>query len=107
MRNFVQPGRFVTIAAPAALSSGDGVLIGDLFGVAATDAGIGASVEIATEGVFDLPKEATTDAFDVGDAVEWDLANDRIAALSTGVKIGVAVAAAGATAATARVRLTA
>jgi predicted RecA/RadA family phage recombinase len=108
MRNFIQPGRMITVAAPTGgVVSGDGVLIGQLFGVAATDAAVGSPVEIATEGVFSLPKEATTTSFAVGAAVEWDGANDRIATLDAGLKIGVVVEAAGATAATARVRLTA
>jgi predicted RecA/RadA family phage recombinase len=38
MRNFVQMGDVVTVTSPATVSSGNGVLIGTLFGVAATDA---------------------------------------------------------------------
>lgn len=105
MKNFVQPGHMITVTAPGAITSGDGLLIGTLFGVAATDAASGDAVEIATTGVFDLPKEATTDTFDVGAAVEWDAGNARITALSSGPAIGKVVQAAGATAATARVRL--
>ncbi len=106
MKNFIQPGASVTVAAPAAVVSGQGVMIGALFGVAATDAASGAPVAIATEGVFELPKEATTDTFAIGDAVEWDAGAARIAALDAGTKIGVVIAAAGATATIARVRLT-
>ncbi|WP_101067273.1 DUF2190 family protein [Roseovarius salinarum] len=105
MRNFIQKGDNITVAAPAAVSSGDGVQIGTLFGVAATDADSGAAVAIATRGVFDLPKENTTDTFAVGDAVEWDAGNDRVAALDTGVQIGVAVESAGATKATVAVKV--
>lgn len=105
MKNFVQPGNTVTVPAPAALASGEGVQIGVLFGVAATSAESGSAVALATSGVFDLPKEATTDTFDIGDAVEWDTANARVDALSSGEKIGAVVAAAAATDATVRVRL--
>lgn len=106
MRNFVQPGRMIGVTAPAAVASGDGVLIGALFGVAASDAASGAAVEIATEGVFDLPKATGgANAFTVGAAVEWNAAAARLAAHASGVRIGVVVAAAGADAATARVRL--
>ncbi|MEM6440047.1 MAG: capsid cement protein [Pseudomonadota bacterium] len=105
MRNYVQPGRTVTVPAPAALASGEGVQIGELFGVAATAAESGAAVALTAEGVFELPKEATTDAYAIGDAVEWDAANRRVAALDSGAKIGVCIAAAGATAPTVRVRL--
>ncbi|MGR3804826.1 DUF2190 family protein [Marinibacterium profundimaris] len=105
MKNYIQRGDSITVAAPAAVTSGAGVLIGSLFGVAATDAETGADVAISTVGVFDLPKEPTTDTFAVGAPVEWDAANDRVTALDEGVQIGVAVAAAGATAATVAVRL--
>jgi predicted RecA/RadA family phage recombinase len=106
MKNYIQKGDMITVAAPAGgVISGAGVLIGSLFGVAATTQAAGADVEIAAAGVFDLPKEATATSFAVGAPVQWDGANGRIAALSSGVRIGVVIAAAGATAATARVRL--
>ena len=57
MRNYVQEGETVTVAAPTGgVKSGDGVLVGALFGVACFDALQTAEVEIQTEGVFDLPK---------------------------------------------------
>lgn len=105
MKNFVQTGNVISVTAPAAVSSGGGVQIGALFGVASTDAALGALVEIAVAGVYDLPKEATTDTFAVGDEVEWNAVAGRVAALDAGTRIGVVIAAAGATAATARVRL--
>lgn len=106
MKNFVQTGSVIPVTAPSGgVVSGEGVQIGALFGVASTTQAAGASVEIAVAGVFDLPKEATTDTFSVGAAVEWDAANGRVAALDSGVRIGLAIAAAGATAATVRVRL--
>ena len=105
MKNYVQKGDHITVAAPAAVSSGDGVLIGSLFGVASTDAESGAEVALVTRGVVALPKEATTDTFAVGDPVEWDAGNDRVAALDTGDQIGVAVEAAGASKATVAVKI--
>jgi predicted RecA/RadA family phage recombinase len=107
MKNYVQAGRMIPVTAPAAVYSGDGVLIGSLFGVAAADADTGAPVELACEGVFTLPKEATTATFAVGAPVEWNAVAKRVDALDTGVQIGVVVQAAGATAATVAVRLTA
>jgi predicted RecA/RadA family phage recombinase len=56
MKNYLQEGDSVTVPAPANVSSGDGVLLGTLFGVAATDADSGANVTIKTTGVFTLPK---------------------------------------------------
>lgn len=105
MKNFVQHGHVCTITAPSPLTSGQGFQVGQLFGVASADATAGQSVALATAGVFDLPKEATTDTFAVGDPVEWDAANARVTSLDTGLKVGVAVEAASATASTVRVLL--
>jgi predicted RecA/RadA family phage recombinase len=71
MRNSIQTGDVVTIPAPAAVSSGDGVLVGTLFGIAATDAESGADVAIKTTGVFTLPK-TSAQAWTVGAAIYWD-----------------------------------
>ena len=97
MKNFVQAGNSITVAAPAAVASGDFLTLGELRGVAATDAEIGVDVAISTIGVFSLPKEATTDTFAVGAPVEWDGVNGRVAALTSGDRCGVVVKAAGAT----------
>ena len=105
MKNYVQSGSSVTISAPATLQSGVGVLIGELFGVAGANAAIGNSVALYTDGIFDLPKEATADTFSIGDAVEWDTANERISAVDGGLKIGVVVRSASATDSTVRIRL--
>lgn len=70
MKNFVQPGRNLTVTAPAAVKSGDLVVVGKLFGVAATDAESDAAVEICTEGVFTLPKVAEQ-AWAQGAAIYW------------------------------------
>lgn len=107
MKNYVQPGKIIPVIAPADIVSGDGVLIGALFGVASTDAATGADVELAVEGVFELPKEATTDAYNVGDNVKWDAENKRITTSTAAARHGVAVATATATAGTVRVRLSA
>jgi len=57
MRNYLQPGNVVTLTAPVGgVRSGDGVLVGSLFGVAAFDAAEGAEVEINTTGVYDVAK---------------------------------------------------
>ena len=105
MNNFIQKGDSITVAAPDTIVSGQGVLIGSLFGVASTDAETGADVALATRGVFELPKEATPDTYAVGDPLEWDAVNDRLAPLDSGVQIGVAVTTAGATAASVAVRI--
>jgi len=105
MKNFVQKGEAITVAAPAAVSSGDGILVGDLFGVANGSAAIGADVTISTVGVYDLPK-TSTDAMTVGAAVYWDDTQGEVTVTATdNTLIGHAVKAAGNPSATVRVRL--
>ena len=48
MKNFVQHGLTITLAAPAAITSGSGVQVGAIFGVAMHDAASGDPVETAT-----------------------------------------------------------
>ena len=38
MKNYVQPGNTITLTAPYDVASGDGLLVGSVFGVAAGDA---------------------------------------------------------------------
>lgn len=103
--NYIQEGATLTVTAPAAVSSGGGVLIGTLFGVALTDAGSGASVEIGTEGVYTLGKTSVL-AIAVGDRVFWDNVNGVVNKTATAqVCIGVAVSAAANPSATVSVKL--
>ena len=73
MKNFIQEGKTVTLynAASTGITSGDLVVVGALVGVAAFDAASAEEVEIATEGVFSLPK-VTTDVVSAGDLLYWD-----------------------------------
>jgi len=56
MKNFVQPGDNLDVVAPATVSSGDGVLVGSIFGVAFEDKASGETVALGVEGVYELPK---------------------------------------------------
>jgi predicted RecA/RadA family phage recombinase len=114
MKNLVQKGDTLTVAAPYAVDSGQGVLIQNLFGIACGDAENGAEVDIATVGVFDLTKD-TGNIFTVGAPVYFDTATktcrsggdaDSNSAGESEALIGVATEAAGAGAATVRVKLT-
>jgi len=94
MKNYVQKGENLTLPAPYAVTSGDGALIGNIFGVAAGDAAEGAEVDLVTVGVFTLPK-VSTDAIAVGAAVYWDDDAKLITTTATdNTKIGVSVATA-------------
>ncbi len=112
MKNLVQPGRTITVTAPATVDSGDGVLIGSLFGVAAGDAATGESLDLVTEGVFALAKNSasvfTVGAFVYFNATDGNAHSNADEDSNSGgtVRIGVAVAVAGAGATTVRVRLT-
>lgn len=105
MRNFIQPGHMVTVPAPSGgVVSGAGVLVGSLFGVAATTAAEGHPVELATTGVYELPK--ATGAVTLGAPLFWDTTPGRLTTVAAdGVLVGAATEAADSGAATARVRL--
>ncbi|HEY7334336.1 MAG TPA: DUF2190 family protein [Bryobacteraceae bacterium] len=104
MRNFIQPGEYgLTVTAPAGgVVSGQVVVIGAIVGIAATTQPAGAPVEIATQGVYDLPK-VPADSLAVGATAMVDATGTVALAGTTG--IGWIVEAAGSGATTARVRL--
>ena len=105
--NYRQPGDSVGIIAPANLKSGDPVLVGALFGIAHTDAALGQEVEIGVVGVWDLPKATGGGTGVIAGAVVYF---DAVAGKCTGVAptnmpVGLALAAAGDSATSVRVRL--
>ena len=107
MKNYVQPGNTITLTAPYAVTSGDGLLVGSIFGVAAGTAALGDPVETALEGVYDMKKLASQ-AWAVGDKIYWDnTAKNTTKTLTSNTLIGVAtdVVAGGATDLIGRVRL--
>jgi predicted RecA/RadA family phage recombinase len=106
MKNFIQRGDMITVAAPTGgLTSGQGVLVGNLFGVAAKTAAEGESVEIATVGVYELPKLVSA-VIAAGARVAWDGTAKQVVVPGTGmVPIGIATVAAGNGGTTVRVRL--
>ena len=107
MRNFVQPGNSLAVAVPYAggILSGQGVLVGALFGVAAVDGAQNAVIEAATQGVFDITKQPAL-AITAGARVFWDDTNRRITTTATSnFCVGIAALAALAADATVRVWL--
>lgn len=83
MRNYIQPGKTITVPAPADVKSGELVVVGSLFGVAEFSAAEGDPVEIATEGVFELPKEQAQ-AWTVGAKVYYVAADKVLTTTVTG-----------------------
>lgn len=106
MKNFIQTGAMITVPAPTGgVASGQGVIVGGLFGIATTTAPEATSVEIATTGVFDLPKAPAT-VFALGDRVAWDDTAKVIATPAAGLyPVGIAISAVGNGTTTVRVRL--
>ena len=93
MKNYVQPGNTITLTAPYAVASGDGLLVGSIFGVAAGTAASGEPVETALTGVYDLKKVASQ-AWSVGDKVYWDnTAKEATKTTTSNTLIGVATEA--------------
>jgi predicted RecA/RadA family phage recombinase len=95
MRNYIQPGHALTLIAPYDVVSGDGLLVGSIFGVACHDALSGAEVEAQLTGVLDLAKVASQ-AWTAGAKVYWDNTAKRATTVASGnTLIGVAVLAVG------------
>ena len=105
MKNYIQTGVNITLAAPEAVISGQGVIVGNIFGIASGDAAINEDVDLVTEGVFELPKVGANN-FTMGAKVYFDDATNLVTTTASGnTYIGVAIEAAAASTATVRVRL--
>jgi len=105
MKSNVQSGNVVTLAAPYAVASGAGALVGSLFGVAQTAVASGADGEFVIEGVFDLAC-LSTDVATQGAKIYWDDTNKRCTVTATDNSlIGAATEAKAAAATLVRVRL--
>ena len=96
MKNHIQKGDIITVPAPAGgIASGEGAIIGNIFGVAAYSAAEGDPLELATTGVYKLPK-ATAAVLTVGARVAWDNTAKNINVPGAGrFPVGVATEAAG------------
>lgn len=85
MRNSIQEGDRLALAAPYAVSSGGGALIGAVFGVAVTDLANAEVGTFALEGVFTQPKAtgASTGGAQ-GVKAYWIASTKNISAASSG-----------------------
>jgi predicted RecA/RadA family phage recombinase len=96
MRNFHSESETVVVQAPYAVTAGQGLRRGLIFGVAVSDAAINTDVVVNLLGAYDLTKIGSQ-AWTVGALVYWDDANRRCTTVATGaILIGVALAAVGA-----------
>lgn len=90
--NYKQPGEVLTFAAPYAVASGAGALVGALFGVALTTLENAAEGEFKLTGVWSL-KCASGSTFAVGADVYWDNSAKQCTSTSSGNSlIGAATA---------------
>lgn len=96
MKNYIQSGDQITVAAGANVTSGTGHLVGSIFGIAVADALSGAPVVLQRTGVVEHPK-TSAQAWTLGALIYWDNTNKLMttAAPSGANKlVGVAVVAA-------------
>jgi len=102
MKNFIQRGDVLDMTAPAPVSPGDVVEVGNLIGVAVTQADTGGVFALDVNNVFELPKDGS--AFTSGQSAFWD--GSQVVGTEAGNRfLGVVTTAAGAGAAIARVKV--
>lgn len=107
MKNYIAEGENLTLTAPYARLSGEGALVGAIFGVAMTDVDNGADGVFVTKGIFTLAKAtgASTGGAQ-GAKAYWVAASKSVSAASSGnTLIGVFAATCADGDATAQVRL--
>jgi predicted RecA/RadA family phage recombinase len=86
--------RYLEVTAPYAVSAGQGVKVGILFGVAMNDAAQGATVVIDTEGGHTITK-TSAQAWAVGQGVYWNDGNRALTTTGTGgLHVGACIVAA-------------
>lgn len=92
-QNHVCKGDVMQVVLAAAITSGAGIKVGTVFGVALNTGGIGDQVEVMINGVFTLPK--ATGAMTQGALLYWDdTAKNITTTASTNIIAGVAYDAA-------------
>lgn len=106
-KNQSSRGQILTLTAPAGgVVSGTPVLIAGLLVIPQTTQAAGEKFAGASEGVWEIAKENTTAVFTEGERVYWDDTAKEVDESAAGrFEVGTAVEAAGATAATALVKL--
>jgi len=96
MQNYIQPGKILTVTAPAGgCTSGKAYKVGGIIGVASTTVAAGESVELQVEGVFRLEK-VSAQAWAVGDPIYFNATSGLVTNASAAgvVLVGIATAAA-------------
>lgn len=93
MKNYISTGATLVVAAPYALTAGQGFKVGDLFGVAQDNAASGDQTLMVRDGAFELAKDTSAPA--QGGIAYWDDAAKKITTTATSnKKIGLFIAGA-------------
>ncbi len=96
MKNYLQPGKTLTVASPGTITSGQLLVVGSIVGIANYDATVSDPLEIDIEGVFAVPK-VSGDAIVAGDKLYWNgTALTKTPATGSKPLVGYATEAAGA-----------
>lgn len=69
--NYISQGKVIKAVVAADVSSGSGVVVGDLFGVATANIAADAEGVILISGIVTLPAKST-DTFTAGGKIYWD-----------------------------------
>lgn len=85
MKNMVSEGKCIQHVLDATKSSGQGTIVGSLFGVCISDGVSGDEIGLTVEGIYNMPA-ATGDTFAVGAIVGYDEAGDEATAATLGDK---------------------
>lgn len=72
MKTFLQPGDTISVTAPADVTAGNPVQVGQLFGLAVHDALETESVEIARKGVYTVDEATSGETWTAGELIYWD-----------------------------------
>lgn len=92
MQKYIQPGRVIRTTLTADVTVGLVAIVGNIVGVALATGVTGATVQVATEGVFKLPK--ASGAISQGATVYWSTANSNVTTTATSnTKLGYAAEA--------------
>lgn len=81
MKNFVSEGKVIKAVSASAVSSGGGLAIGDMFGIATADVAAGGTGVFLVSGIVMVPAK-TGDTFMPGVKVYWDSANGYITTIA-------------------------
>ncbi len=94
MQNFLQRGEALYATAPAGgVVSGQAVVVGKVFGVAAETVPAGTTYALWRKGIYLLSK-TNAQAWNQGDALYWDAANSVVTNVNAGTLLPVGWAAA-------------